>query len=318
MTSLRIAIVGAGLAGLACARVLVEGGLSPVILEKSRGVGGRLATRRADGGLQFNHGAPYLTATDPDFAALLAEAEAGGAASKWRANAPAASDAGPWYVGQPGMSGFARHLCRDLDIRTGVSVSAVSPEGQGWRVTTADQSQHFDGVILTLPAPQVLRLLGPDNVLAEDLSSVRMSPCLTLMAAFAGQVQSGRTADAVPATELGLVMPETSKPGRESGLQSFVAHATADFSRLHLERDVQEIAGLMLPLLCDHIGRRPSEAVHAVAHRWRYALVDRALGRPFLADHSNRLFLGGDWCLGKAAQDAWMSGRAIARDLLSR
>lgn len=148
---MRIAIVGAGIAGLACARALLEVGLDPVIFDKSRGVGGRLATRRTDTGLQFDHGAPHLTATDAAFAALLEQAEAEGAVSRWRPPPHTAENTGPGYVGLPGMSGFARHLGRDLDIRTGVSVSAVAPDGSGWLVTAGDQSMYCDRVILTLP-----------------------------------------------------------------------------------------------------------------------------------------------------------------------
>lgn len=289
-----------------------------MIFDKSRGVGGRLATRRTDTGLQFDHGAPHLAATDPAFAAVLEQAEAEGAVSRWRSPPHTAEDMVPRYVGLPGMSGFARHLGRDLDIRTGVPVRAVTPDGAGWLVTAGDQTMSCDRVILTLPAPQIMRLLGPDNALSADLSVVHMSPRLSLMAAFAGQDQSGRRDFGASSAELDLVTLESSKPGRESRLQSWVAHATADFSRRHLERDVQEIAGLMLPLLCLHLGLPPSEAVHAVAHRWRFALVDRALGRPFLTDPSNRLYLGGDWCLGRTAQDGWLSGRSIARTMLSQ
>lgn len=313
---MQIAIVGAGIAGLACARALVEAGLDPVIFDKSRGVGGRLATRRTDSGLQFDHGAPCVTATDAAFAAVLERAEEEGAVSRWNRPLHMAEDTGPRYVGLPGMSGFARYLGRDLDIRTGVSVSAVTPEGSGWLVTAGDQSVSCDRVILTLPVTQILRLLGPDHPLAADVSAVRMSPCLTLMAAFSGTRQPGDRADAERAADLDTVLLDSSKPGRKSDEQSWVAHATADFSRRHLERDVTEIAKLMLPLLCDHIGRSPSEAFHAVAHRWRFARVEQALGRPFLVDPSDWLYLGGDWCLGRSAQDGWLSGRAIALDLL--
>lgn len=318
MTSARVAIVGAGIAGIACARALVEGGLTPLIFEKSRGVGGRLATRRVDPDLQFDHGAPCLTASDAGFVAILEQAAAEGAVAKWRSPLAAADDMSPCFVGLPGMSGLARHLCRGLDIRTGATVSAVSAAGPGWHVTLSGVPQYFDQVILTLPAPQILRLLDPESSLVADLSAVTMSPCLTLMAAFAGGYQAGDRIDAVSASALDLVLSENSKPGRKSGMQTWVAHATADVSRRHLECDAPGIAALLLPQLCDAIGRSQSEVVHAIGHRWRYALVGRALGHPFLVDPSNRLYLGGDWCLGRRAQDGWLSGQAIAMDMLSR
>jgi len=77
-----IAIIGAGMAGLACARHLAQAGHAPIIFDKGRGIGGRLATRRAEG-LQFDHGAQYVNAHTPGFAALLAELAAAGAAAPW-------------------------------------------------------------------------------------------------------------------------------------------------------------------------------------------------------------------------------------------
>lgn len=310
MAPLRIAIVGAGIAGLTCARLLAGAGLTSVIFDKSRGVGGRLATRRADGGLQFDHGAPWITPTDPAFAALLNTAEAEGAAARWQ------RPFGTGFVGLPGMSGIARHLGRSLDVRTGMQVSAVTPDGAGWRVTAGDQSGTYDRVILTLPSPQILRLVATDTPLTPALSAVRMAPRLTLMAAFAGHGSPDHLPSATLPSALDSVSFETSKPGRD-GPPSWVAHATADFSRAHLEREMPEVAALMLPLLCDYIGRVPSEATHAVAHRWRFALVEQALGRPFLPDTAGSLYLGGDWCLGPSAEDAWSSGKAIAGAILA-
>jgi renalase len=216
------------------------------------------------------------------------------------------------------MSGFPRHLARGLDIRTGMRVSAVTKDDAGWRVTAGDRSETFDRVILTLPAPQVPPLLGPTNPFSAELSAVQMSPCLTLMAAFAGPQKPIGRPSATSAFDLNLVTLDSAKPGRPKEPQCWVAHASVDFSHRHLERDLPEIADLMLPMLCEHLGRRPSEAVHAVAHRWRFARVTHPLGRPFLADQQNQLHLGGDWCPGGMAEDAWTSGRAIADDILTR
>ena len=53
----RIAVIGSGIAGLACARRLSDAGYAPILFDKGRGIGGRLATRRTPDGRQFDHGA---------------------------------------------------------------------------------------------------------------------------------------------------------------------------------------------------------------------------------------------------------------------
>lgn len=314
MTMPRIAIVGAGVAGLACARVLAGAGLHPVIFDKSRGVGGRLATRRAEGGLQFDHGAPVVAAREPAFAAELHAAAAAGALAPWLV---AGANA---YVGLPGMSGFARHLATGLDIRPAQAVTQVTVETGQVYLSFAEAVQSFDQVILALPAPQILRLIGPDHALASRLSAVEMAPCLTLMAALHADLGPDRPSILHPADADGLetMIHDSAKPGRNSKAgQAWVAHAGEGLTAKYLESPMEVIAAQLLPHLTKELGCDPAQISHSVAHRWRYARVRRALGDPFVSDASGHLHCAGDWCLGPDAQDAWTSGAALGRAVLS-
>ena len=77
-----VLIIGAGISGLTCAASLRAAGLSPKVIEKSRGIGGRMATRRA-GALSFDHGAQFLTAKSEPFRQEVARITAAGAAAEW-------------------------------------------------------------------------------------------------------------------------------------------------------------------------------------------------------------------------------------------
>lgn len=108
----RVAVVGAGMAGLACAAALHAAGLNVTVFDKGRRAGGRMATRRVDGmalgvhGISFDHGASNANAHDPEFAAVLAKMEASGDAAPWPSAGP-----GCWS-GIPGMSALGRHMER--------------------------------------------------------------------------------------------------------------------------------------------------------------------------------------------------------------
>ncbi|MBC7822907.1 MAG: FAD-dependent oxidoreductase, partial [Candidatus Parcubacteria bacterium] len=65
-----IAVIGAGVAGLTCAQQLHQAGYRVVVIEKSRGMGGRLATRRLQG-THADHGVCYLKPKDDRFKALI-------------------------------------------------------------------------------------------------------------------------------------------------------------------------------------------------------------------------------------------------------
>jgi len=314
----RIAIVGAGMAGLACARQLHRAGASVTVFDKGRRPGGRLATRRI-GDLRFDHGAQYATARNPVFAAMLQAAAPYAATWTERPH-------DPWWVGVPGMSALAQAVIVDgvgesLAMR---HVAWLHREPEGWLVRHRDAADTppglvaaaggevagpFDAVVLAIPAPQAAGLLeGVGHPLANRLAAVRMAPCWALMLAFptAHDGPDVRTQD-VP---FGWIARDSSRPGRPSLPECWVAHASPDWSRAHLER----AAGEVLPLLRDAfaaatgIGETPSVAV---VHRWRYARVEVALGQPCLSSPDG-LAVCGDWCLGPRVEAAFDSGLAAA------
>jgi predicted NAD/FAD-dependent oxidoreductase len=306
-----IALIGAGMAGLACARHLAQAGHAPVLFDKGRGIGGRLATRRADG-LQFDHGAQYVNAHTPGFAALLAELAETGAAQPWPDGTGRSHT-----VGTPGMASLAKAMASGLTIHQTAQVSAITRSGEGWRLRIGDTDHEAARVVITIPAPQVASLLGPDHPLAQAVSAVRLAPCLTLMAAI--RAPAPFITRNQPDDDLAWIAQDSSKPGRPTGeVTLWVAQASPAFSTQHLEKDPAAIAALMLPLLCERLGASPDAVTLAAAHRWRYARVTAPLGQPFLATTDATLYLGGDWCLGPRVEAAWTSGTAIASDMLAR
>ena len=119
-----IAVIGAGMAGVVCARTLVQAGHRVSLFEKSRGFGGRMATRHTEFG-DFDHGAQYFTVRDPRFVTLLKTVPA--LARPWSANtvrvldelghvlasAPPPSEA--HFVGAPSMNTLVRHWAQPLN-----------------------------------------------------------------------------------------------------------------------------------------------------------------------------------------------------------
>ena len=133
-----VAIIGAGLSGLVAARCLADAGLSVVIFEKSRGTGGRMATRRADGEISFDHGAQYFTVRNPEFRERVEAWIKTGIVAAWPNTAAGQrvvvlkdgkleSESGSVdrFVGVPAMNSVCKHLATGLDIRKQVRVARV-------------------------------------------------------------------------------------------------------------------------------------------------------------------------------------------------
>ncbi len=300
-------IIGSGMAGLACARRLADAGQAPIVLDKGRGIGGRVATRR-EGAMQFDHGAQFVNAHSAEFAAALANLSV----SDWQDGTGRTHS-----VGVAGMSAIPKALGAGLDIRQKSPVTRLHQDGDGWVLELENGSLRASRVVVTVPAPQVAGLLGADHPLVAQLASVRLAPCLTLMAAVAAPPPFVTLKN--PDDPLSWIALDSSKPDRPRGSGAlWVAQANEAFSVAHLEKTPEDIAALMLPLLCERLGVTPDRVAHAAAHRWRYARVTQALGQPFVRSADGTLYLGGDWCIGPRVEAAWTSGTAIADALLAQ
>lgn len=302
----QVIVIGAGMAGLACARMLHDAGISTLVLDKGRGIGGRLATRRADD-LQYDHGTQILTAKGADFAAHLDDLTARGAAAPWQGG----------FVGLPGMSGLARAMAQGLRVQQNAQASALRHDAGGWQVQIGADLLRARRLVVTVPAPQLPDLLGQDHPLAQQAGAARYTPSLTLMAAVAGPAPFDCAAD--PDADLAWIARDSARPARpQTGINAWVAQASAAYSHAHLEMDKDALAQQMAPLLLARLGAGAGDLRYAAAHRWRYGFVAQAVGQPYLADAAAGLYLGGDWCLGPRAEDAWTSGRAIAQAILAQ
>ena len=313
----RIAVIGAGMTGLTCARHLVEKGYHPTVFEKSRGLGGRLATRRAGDGTSFDHGAQYVTARSAAFQNALQTAKAAGAARHWRPECAEWSGSAreDWWVGAPAMNALVKPLAVGLDIRLDTEVAAIRRAGDAWQVAgpMSENGESFDIVICSVPAPQARKLLAAETEVVEALAEVSIAPCWSLMVSFAAAVDPGFDVRRSETEDLAWIACNHSKPGRDSEKACWVVHASPEWSRRHLELDRDQVAGMMVEMLAEAFEARLPEIERAVAHRWRYARTTVPLGAPYLGVADRTLFLGGDWCLGARVESAFESGRAIAQ-----
>ncbi|MHC4946990.1 MAG: NAD(P)/FAD-dependent oxidoreductase [Planctomycetota bacterium] len=318
----RVAVVGAGVAGLAAARALAEQGVEVVVFDKGRGPGGRTARRRRDGH-HFDHGAQHVTARDPRFADLLASAHAAGDVAEWDARLVTIGSGGARrpapsarrVVGVPGMSGLARHLGTGLDVRFGRRATGLRRAKGRWalRFDDGDEVGPFDGVVVAAPAPQSAALLAPVCPrLAGEAAGARMRPCWAVMLAFDGRLPVDFDGALVETGgPLRWIARDASKPGRPPG-ETWVLHADHAWSDEHLEAPPDDVADALAAAFFETAAIAPVASRLRMAHRWRYALVERAVGAPCLFDAAARVAACGDWCTGTRVEDAYVSGLAAA------
>jgi renalase len=328
--TLPIAIVGAGAAGLACARRLTDQGRAVRVFDKGRKAGGRLATRRvetAHGPAQFDHGAQYFTARDPDFTAAVANWRANGPVIAWdgdfavlTAGRSTPSRAEARYVAAPGMSALGAALAGDLPVACGVEIIRVRTDGAGHWLDRADARHDgpFSAVVIATPAEQAARLLDPiAPAFAAEALTARTGPCWAGLFAFAAPTFTPFTALRLSDHPvLGWIALDSAKPGRNENIVCWVAHARPDWSRANLERDAADVCAELQAALMALFDNRP-EPIYAQAHRWRYAQVEQAAGSAFAWDAQSGIGACGDWRLGPRVELAWRSGFELAGAMLT-
>ncbi|MEM7327111.1 MAG: FAD-dependent oxidoreductase [Pseudomonadota bacterium] len=312
---MKIAIIGAGLAGLTLARRLSDAH-DVLVLEKARGPGGRMSTRRADP-WAFDHGAQYFTAETPRFQAFLESLAPREMIASWppaitlKGNARISDK--PKYVAQPGMNALCKWLAHKIDLRTQVEVAHLHKQQDGWFIET-DQGAGlgpFDWVISTAPAQQTARLMPAEFSEMPALDAVRMSGCFALMLGFDAPIALPWQALKSDRGAVGWIAVNSQKPQRGAAF-SVLIQSTNVWADAHLEDPRATIQDTLLQAASDLAGTDFAGASHQVLHRWRYASTPEPAGKPYLLDADLGLAACGDWCLGSKVEAAFSSASALA------
>lgn len=313
-----VAVIGAGIAGLACATVLQQANVNVSVFDKSKGPAGRMSTRRGDS-WECDHGAQYFTARDPDFRAEVARWEQAGAAGLWQPRIKVLDGNSlldresslERFVGIPRMTSPARFIAEGLDLTSATSIQELRCNSEGWALRTAEHgwlSDSFDAIVLALPAPQSVPLLEeyvPD--FAAIARSAKMRGAWAMMLRYSSPVNLPFDAVFVNHGPLRWVARNGSKPGRV-GDETWLLHANAEWSEAHMEDSAGTIARALLAAFAELGGPAPQTWS---AHRWRYADTEPALEMGCLWDLNSRIGLCGDWLNGGKVEGAWLSGRAL-------
>lgn len=332
---MHVAIIGAGLAGLTAARQCQAQGHQVTVYEKSRGVSGRMCTRQTEFG-GFDFGAQYFTATSERFKKEVNDWRKLGWIAAWDSklvsldHANVSSDAGgkkglQRFVPIPGMSALGQQLAHGLDVRLEQQVQAIVPHGEQWllsvksdEVAVLASAGPFDAVIVAIPAEQAAVLLKDHPRLARPVASVHMQPCWALMLAFQNPLNLPYDGAWVNNSRLAWIARDTSKPEHRAG-ERWVCHASAAWSVEHLEDDHERVREKLSKAFHEATGS-PVQAIHAVAHRWRFSLADQPLSQSHLWDAETRIGVCGDWFAGELegggrVENAFLSALALAKEL---
>lgn len=314
--TLDVAVIGAGMAGLAAARTVAAAGHAVQVFDKGRGVGGRLSTRRTQWGA-FDHGAQYATVRDPAFSQYIAELHEKGAVHVWDSVKLGANEGA--MIGKPGMAALVKAGFEGQDgiaVATGFEVAHIGKVAEGYLLSDKDGAHQgpFDKVIVTAPAPQALNLLAAFGDAFQRLGDISYAPSYTLLAAFDKPLDVADRPELGADSQLATACRQAARgPDRATDHDLWVVQASAAYSAAHIEQERDAMMPVLLRLFQDEIGVDVPQPVYGAGHRWRYALVETALGEPYLLSADGTLGVAGDGMLGPRVELAFLSGAHCAQ-----
>ena len=338
----QFAVIGTGIAGAACARALMLAGHSVHVFDKSRGPGGRLATRRLEWvdrlgqscTTRLDHGAVGITARSAPFQAFVDETLRAGGLAQWTpalaAGSLLAGDGERFYVPVPDMPSLCRRQLIGAAATWSFAVDGLHKGALGWQVQAGSERhpEPFDAVVLALPPAQAAALLCQHRRdWARHASIAPMQPCWTLMGIAEPSKEAlepalGWDLARPPTGPLDWVLRNDARPGRArvSGQAHWVVHARSGWSRRHLEQPAEWVQQQMQAALADTLGR-PITWHHCAVHRWRYALPQAqttAAAESFWWDAAQGLGVCGDFLGGSGVEGAWLSAQSLSAAMLQR
>ncbi len=314
-----VLIIGAGMSGMAAAADLVRAGRRVRVVEKGRGVGGRMSTRRM-GEAVADHGAQFVTTRGERFRGMMAEWVERGVAAEWCRGFAEQADGHSRWCGREGMKMLPCQFADGVDVWLQAQVESIAGDGDGWAVALADGRRlRAAAVVLTAPVPQAMVLLDAGGVVVDGdlrvaLDAIEYERSLTVMAVLDGpsglREPGGMAFDDGP---IGWVADNQLKG--ISPVPCVTIQASHAFSMAHWDVDRDAAARMLLEAARPWVSAGVREFQ---VHGWKFAKPVRVHPEPCaVVCESPPLVLAGDAFAGPKVEGAARSGWAAAEVLLT-
>lgn len=285
-----ILIVGAGIAGLMAANRLQQAGHTVIVVDKGRGVGGRMATRRIGPG-RADHGAQFFTVRDQQFERFVRNWLELGLVQQWstgwsRGSAyPSAQDGYPRYVGSRGMTTVPKFLAEAVDVRTKTKLVSVTPVLSKAEVAVSDQwcctdengsHYHSRALLMTPPVPQSLALLDAGNVPLTPsdcaaLDRIKYDPCIAAMFRLDGEIHLPEPGAVQRPDQTFPWLADNQRKGISPDARLITVHANHELSRELWDAEPSVTIAALQTALQPFVAP-DTQIKEAQVHRWRYAI----------------------------------------------
>ncbi|PQV64701.1 hypothetical protein B1R32_104200 [Abditibacterium utsteinense] len=316
----KVLILGAGISGLVAARELEKLGHEVIVVDKGRGIGGRMATRRFDGAV-FDHGAQFFTARDAEFQAMVENWMQIGVAREWFRGYPTPDeskprDGHPRFCGTNGMTSIGKHLSAGLDVQLEEEIERLERKNGIWSAFSKSGAR-FSGeeLILTAPVPQSLSLLKTAKLelpveSQKTLDNLRYEPCIAVLANLDAPSQIPAPGALYVEGEIVWWLGDNFQKGVSNRFGSVTIHSTGAFAAEHYDDEDEALIEILGREAAPHLG---AGIERAQVRRWKFSKPENPLQIGHLRIENLNLSFAGDIFQGAKIEGAVLSGLSSAR-----
>ncbi|MGC6366425.1 MAG: FAD-dependent oxidoreductase [Candidatus Marinamargulisbacteria bacterium] len=325
---MKIAIIGAGIAGVTCAYECEKKGHEVTLFDKSRGVSGRSTTKRWDtvSGIGIDMGVPYIEKHDISAKTqpLMDELIDQGQLIPWSFKRQENNDLIPIdaFIGVKKMNGIARYLAGGIEIVSQSKITAINHLNGVWSLTTdEDTFTGFDWLVLAIPAPQIALLDGCPADIASKAATINYCAVNTMLFEMQSPLWfSDADEDVINGPIINRVIADHRKPNRESRRHTYAMHSQHGWATKMFD-DIQpaEVTVKMMTSMLSHYNRGDQLVVDHRLHRWKYAYLEGPLEtlrcNYYQSIDAPNIAACGDWCQGPTFINAIESGLSLAHNI---
>ena len=319
----KVAIIGAGIAGLTAGYILQTQGIEVELFDKGRSVGGRTSSRRTDWGY-LDHGCQYIKVKDPLFKDFLAPWQElllpwQGRFARWQNGSldSIAVDT-PRLVPPIAMNRLAKAIASNLSVKVSTRIIKLEKKDDLWYLESENGDKYgiYDFVIVTAPPIQAIDLLGGHTPIVKQISEVEMLPCFTLMMSLEEQIQFDVDAIEFEHPILGWLAINSSKPNRGEKT-SLVIQSNFTWANTHVDDDRDEVRQILKDTAGEILQQTWGKTLYESTHLWRYAIPSKSNESKSYLDQDNQIGVCGDWCLKGKVEGAFLSAYHLTQKLSS-
>ena len=323
-------VIGGGISGLIASRVLQRQGIKVTVLDKGRGIGGRLATRRLShpdyGQGIFDYGAQFFRVTDPKFQEIVDTWIKVGLVEKWsdgfyNAEGYFQKSDKAFYRGIESNRSIAKYLAKNLNVFTQQRIVKSQWNSNQW-IVNSQQGDSFKGnnLLITAPVPQSLDLLDNSNFkvppdIRNNLEKVTYNRCIAVLAFLEKPSQIPEPGGLWLDGEYLTWIASNHKKGISPEAYAVTLHGNAEFSLANWEADRDMVAKKLIDVAQPWLG---AKVVSYQVHGWKFSQPNSSYGQPYAAiQEPGTLILAGDaFSPQRNVEGAVLSGLAAAEYII--